>query len=262
MSFEVSNITPTSISSITEEVKVDLVSIDMPVGSYLRVSFQKNDGDIYFGEMSEDRNSWISIRSTSSGDCSGYYLTSSGTTTVSLYLRIGSNNPVAGDYKVKVNRFTAGCNLDTNTKMEGMVTISLPTPTPISTPSPTATPSPSPTVTPTPTPTVTSPPAGGPTPTPIKTLTPTVKPVLKTTVSPSESQVLAARKELEVSSSPTSTPNSKTDNGRKLPFGAVAAMIAGVGFIGVASFPFIRMRLKGYNEKHASGKSEEMGQLH
>lgn len=145
-SFEISNITPTLVSSKTQEVQVSLVNIDIPTGSYLRVSFQKNDGDSYFGEISVDRNSWTTIKSTNSGDCSGYYLVSTVATSVDLYLRIGNNNPTNGDYKVKVNRFTAGCNLDNNAEMEGIITIGLPTPTPspISTLTPTSTLSPGP----------------------------------------------------------------------------------------------------------------------
>jgi hypothetical protein len=145
MSFEISNISPTLVNSTTQEIQISLVNINISTGSYLRASFQKNDGDPYFGEMSQDKNNWTLIRSITSGDCSGYYFVNSGVNSVDLYLRIGNNNPQTGDYKVKINRFTAGCSFDNNTKMEGNVTISLPISTPSPTPFPTASPSPNPT---------------------------------------------------------------------------------------------------------------------
>lgn len=133
-----------------------------------------------------------------------------------------------------------------------------PTPTTTSTPTSTLTPTTTPTPTPTATPTI----APTPTPTVLRTPVATVKAVLKTPSPTSDSQVLAARKELEATSSPTSSPTLKSDSGKKMPVGAIVAMGAGAAFIGVAAFPFIKGRLKGYNLMHDSGKSEEGSQFH
>lgn len=127
----------------------------------------------------------------------------------------------------------------------------------LATPSPTPIPTSAPTATPTSTP--------APTPTPTPTKIPTSKPIAITTTSTpadrvstpnSESQVLAAREELK----PTSTPTSKfekTDSEKKFPVVAGILIVAGVVFVSLATLPFIRMRLKGYNEKHGSGRGGE-----
>lgn len=125
-------------------------------------------------------------------------------------------------------------------------------PCPTPTPSPTSTPSPTPLPTPTSTPTST------PTPTNALAPTPTLIAKAKTTPKPtdSNSQVLAAREELK----PTVTPSSKpvtTENQKKFPIVAGVLVVAGVSFVGLAAFPFIRMKIKGYNLIHDFGKKKE-----
>lgn len=129
-----------------------------------------------------------------------------------------------------------------------------PTPTPSPTPIPTSVPMATPTSTPAPTPMPT--PTKIPTPKPIAVATTTSTPTDKVSTPNSESQVLAAREELK----PTSTPTGKfekTDSKKKFPIVAGFLIVAGVIFVSLATLPFIRMRLKGYNEKHGSGRIEE-----
>ncbi len=232
-------------------------------GCYLQGRLKKVGGSYYFGYLQNNSGEWVDYISSPDVD----YIKSkffsfkpvSGSWLGKLKVK---NNPQAAvyegpsDYLVDFRRFSG--NVASSSSGSNSLTVHLTTSTPTPIPTPTATATPTVTLTSTTTPTATA----LPTATPVKTVAPTVKPVLKTTVPTSESQVLAARKELEVTPSSTGTPISKSENGRKLPVGAVAAMIAGAGFIGVATLPFIRMRLKGYNEKHASGKSEEVGRLH
>ncbi len=126
---------------------------------------------------------------------------------------------------------------------------------PLATPtlSPTLTPTPSPTSTPTVIPTPT------PTPTPVKTPIPTSiqkAPVFTPKPTGSSPSVLAAREELKPSFTPTVIAE-KVESKNKFPVAAGILVVAGIIFVGLATLPFIRMRLKGYNEKHGSGRVEE-----
>lgn len=253
-SFQITNIDPDSVSTTEDEVTVSVLINDLPSESYFRAEWQQSAGSTYFGYSKNNNGEWVKVEA--SQNCANYFRISDiATTSAILKTKMGNdNNPANGSYSLKVRRYYASsCNVDRDSDPIS-IAINLPTPTP--TPTPTSTPTPVSTVTPTPTITAV------PTATPIKTLTPTAKPTLKAVPQTSEPQVLAARKELEATPNPTSTPNSKSDNGKKVPVGAVAAIAGGVGFIGVATLPFIRMRLKGYNLGHESRKSEEVGKLH
>jgi hypothetical protein len=132
---------------------------------------------------------------------------------------IGSNPDGSGNFYFLVSSTKGAANSEHQ-----------PTPTPTSTPTPTETPTPTPTISPT------------STPKPTKKPSPTPRPTIDPQSNQGES-VLGLREELEPSSTPTSEPE---DN--KFPIMAGVLMIGGVGFFGLASFPFIKQKLT-KNEK-------------
>ncbi len=128
-------------------------------------------------------------------------------------------------------------------------------------------PCPSPTLEPTPTPT------HGPTSTPIPTSTktptatpkPTVKAVAtkkpkvistKTTSDESETEVLGLREGLEA---PSPTPIPESEEKRKIPITAVLFVLGGLGFMGVAGYPFLKSMKKRYNIKNEEETGAEGG---
>lgn len=124
-------------------------------------------------------------------------------------------------------------------------------------------PTPSPTPTPTPGPTST------PTPTPTKTPTATPKPTVKavatkkpevistgTTSDEEESEVLGLREGLEPSS-PTPIPESEEKG--KIPITAMLFVLGGLGFMGVAGYPFLKSMKKRYNIENEEKEAAEGG---
>ncbi len=128
---------------------------------------------------------------------------------------------------------------------------------------------PCPTPTPTSTPTSTPGPTSTPTPTPTKIPTaipkPTVKAVVtkkpkvissKTTSDEDESEILGLREELE---SPSPTPIPESEEKGKIPITAVLFVLGGLGFIGVAGYPFLKSMKKRYNIKNEEETGTERG---
>jgi len=114
-----------------------------------------------------------------------------------------------------------------------------------------------PTSTPTPTPTPTLGPTSTPIPTPTKTPTPTPKPTVKavvtkkpkvistkTTSDEEESEILGLREGLEP---PSPTPIPESEEKRKIPITAILFVLGGLGFMGVAGYPFLKSMKKRYN---------------
>lgn len=132
-----------------------------------------------------------------------------------------------------------------------------------------ANPNPTPTSTPTPTPTPTSGPTSTPTPTATKTPTATPKPTVKavvtkkpkvistkTTSDEDESEVLGLREGLE---SPSPTPIPESEEKGKIPITAVLFVLGGLGFMGVAGYPFLKSMKKRYNIKNEEETGAEGG---
>jgi len=128
---------------------------------------------------------------------------------------------------------------------------------PTPTPSPTPTPTQSPSSTPTPTPT--------PTKTPTSTPKPTVKAVVtkkpkvistKKTSDEEDSEILGLREGLEP---PSPTPIPESEEKRKIPITAVLFVLGGLGFIGIAGYPFLKSMKKRYNIKNEEETGAEGG---
>ncbi len=123
------------------------------------------------------------------------------------------------------------------------------------TPKPTSTPTPTPGSTPSPTPT--------PTKTPTATPKPTVKAVVtkkpkiissKTTSDEEESEVLGLREGLEP---PSPTPIPESEEKRKVPITAILFVLGGLGFMGVAGYPFLKSMKKRYNIENEEKETAE-----
>lgn len=112
---------------------------------------------------------------------------------------------------------------------------------------PTPTPSPSPTPTPTPAPTPSPAFTKTPTPSPTVKAAATKKPKVistKTTSDEEESEILGLREELEP---PSPTPTPESEEKGKVPITAILFVLGGLGFIGVAGYPFLKSMRKRYN---------------
>ncbi len=122
-----------------------------------------------------------------------------------------------------------------------------------------------PTPTPEPTPTLTFSPT--PTSTPIPTLTPTPKPTVKaivtkkpkvistkTTSDEEESEVLGLREGLEP---PSPTPVPESEEKGKIPVTAILFVLGGLGFMGVAGYPFLKSMKKRYNIENEEKETAE-----
>lgn len=126
-------------------------------------------------------------------------------------------------------------------------------------------PSPTPETTPTPTHGPTSTPTSTPTKTPTATPKPTVKAVVtkkpkiistKTTSDEEETGVLGLREGLEV---PSPTPIPEPEEKGKIPITAVLFVLGGLGFMGVAGYPFLKSMKKRYNIRSEEETGAEGG---
>jgi len=126
-----------------------------------------------------------------------------------------------------------------------------------------------PTSTPTPTPTPTLGPTSTPIPTPTKTPTPTPKPTVKavvtkkpkvistkTTSDEEESEILGLREGLEP---PSPTPIPESEEKGKIPITAILFVLGGLGFMGVAGYPFLKSMKKRYNIENEEKETAEGG---
>ncbi len=148
-SFQITQVSPSSVSDINQEIQVDLDIFDLPSDSYFRVAFQKESGASYFGQIKNNAGNWVDIKSLSS-PCQDYYsIPETASTSATIMLRIGSEGREPGDYQIKAHRFTSTSCSSTEAQNTASVSLNLPspTPTPTLTPSPTQVP-----VTSTPTP--------------------------------------------------------------------------------------------------------------
>ena len=128
---------------------------------------------------------------------------------------------------------------------------------------------PTPTPTPTPSPTPTLGPTSTPTPTPTKTPTATSKPTVKavvtrkpkvistkTTSDEDESEILGLREELEP---PSPTPIPESEEKGKISITAVLFVLGGLGFMGVAGYPFLKSMKKRYNIENEEKETTKGG---
>ena len=154
-----------------------------------------------------------------------------------------------GEYKFKIQRYTAGGSQNFDSQNELLVNVQNPTTNP--TPLPTATSTPEPTATPEPTeipkPTSTPVPTSTPTPKP-----PTATPTLKPTVTPSPTptptgEVLgqeasgSALGQLSDEENKATASSEESGNIKKIILPALAAIL-GLGFIGFSIFSFLKGR--------------------
>ncbi len=164
-----------SIDQKEQEIKVVLGINNLPSESYLRASFQKKNGDPYFGFMKNDLGSWTKIGSLSS-DCKGYYnVTDKTINEISIPLIIGADTNVeSGDYLIKGHRFTSSCSSYDESTNSASINFSFPSPSPSASPSPAASPSPTPSLSPSssPTPIPSKSPSPKPSPSPEESLMP------------------------------------------------------------------------------------------
>src|SRR3989344_7276290 len=70
-SLNISSINPDNISSVEQEVTVNININDLPSESYFRVAWQESSGKPYFGYIKNNNGDWIKI--DSSQDCKSYY---------------------------------------------------------------------------------------------------------------------------------------------------------------------------------------------
>ncbi len=147
-----------------------------------------------------------------------------------------------GEYKIKINRYTGNSKNSAQSSNELLINLNVATPTPTPTATPTSTPSP------TPEPTEDA----SPSPTPKPTFTPTAKPTIRATYRPtsvpatSEGTVLGIRE----TPSPSASFEPLSEEERNIPLVPLGFMGMGAGFLGVSSYPFLKKRLRKYNEKH------------
>ncbi len=147
-----------------------------------------------------------------------------------------------GEYKIKINRYTGNSKNSAQSSNELLINLSVATPTP----SPTATP----TSTPFPTPESTGEASSFPTLKP--TFTPTDKPTIRATYRPTpvpatnEGAILGIRE----TSSPSASFEPLSEEKRNISLVPLGFMGMGAGFLGVSSYPFLKKRLRKYNEKH------------
>lgn len=242
-SFQISSISPSTISSKDQEVTVNVTLSDLPGESYFRAEFQQSSGSQYFGYSKDNSGNWIKVDANM--DCKSYYKVSDVTTTsLVLSLKIGTdNNPTNGTNNVRVRRYTNTCGSSDDSDPVN-IDFTLPTPTPSPTPTPTSTPSPSPTK--------------APTPTPAPTKSPTPKPTTKPSPTPEETEepestpeVLSIASENEETPEPEESSEPQASE-NKFPVAAIPLIGGGVGMIGFATYPFIKDKLKGYNDRRDS----------
>ncbi len=158
----------------------------------------------------------------------------------------------AKEFKVRIRKITGSTNYDSD-----IVVISVSEPIPTPTPSPTPTPTQSPSSTPTPTSTPTKIPTATPKPT-VKALV-TKKPKVistKKTSDEEDSEILGLREGLEP---PSPTPIPESEEKRKIPITAVLFVLGGLGFMGVAGYPFLKSMKKRYNIKNEEETGAEGG---
>lgn len=106
-----------------------------------------------------------------------------------------------------------------------------------------STPTPIPTPTPSPTPTA------SPSPTPTKS--PTPKPTIKPTNSPSPSPEVLGEETSAPTESPVPSEEPTLEEKKPFPVIAVVMIVLGTLSIGAAFFPFLKKKLKGYNDSNA-----------
>lgn len=154
-SFQISSVSPSSVSDINQEIQVNLDIVDLPSDSYFRVAFQKESGASYFGQIKNNSGTWVDIKSLSSPCQDYYFISETASTSATILLRIGTDGKEPGDYQIKAHRFTATSCSSTEAQNTSSVSLNLPSPSvaPTSSPVPiTSTPKPSSTPKPTNTP--------------------------------------------------------------------------------------------------------------
>lgn len=252
-SFKIESITPTSISSKSQEVEILLTIIGLPSESFFRVAWQETQGKPYFGYLKNNNGDWVQVKPLDSEECSDYYKVSqTGDGQVTLVAKVGEDVEItSGSYLLKAHRFTVNCG---NTPSENSVAVevNLPTPTllPSSTPIPTLTPS-LPTLTSTPKPPTPTPTAKSSTPTPTPkplTPTPTLKPPTGTPTPKTTLATAAGSGEIlgQEESSPAAfypweasqEAELASEAGRTTPNRLLPAILLGAGFILLFSVAF------------------------
>lgn len=162
-SFNIASVSATIITSLDQEITVNLNITSLPSESYFRVALQKESGGSYLGYIKNNNGDWSAIQSLS-GDCTIYNkITDLSTTSLDLKFKSGEDATIDnGNFRLKAHRFTKTCTSYTEAINYYSMVLSVPTPIPsptliptltsIPTQTPSSTPSPSPTKFPTSTP--------------------------------------------------------------------------------------------------------------
>lgn len=250
--FSITQAIPSIISTISEEIQVNILINELPEGdSYFRAGF--NSGGTNVGYIKVNDN-WIKLKTLTQDkedlQCTNYYKINS-TGQYTLLLKIGEDNIISNSNVVlKAYRFTSTCGsyIASNEQTPIEVNINLPTPTPTATPTdtPTSTPTPTPTDTPTSNPTATPTKTPSPTPKVTKFPTPTPDESEPSLISSAEASVLGLRENLK--EDPTDTPLPQDSKGGFNLF-SILLMISGGLFIFLAGFGLIKRFKRDYNKE-------------
>lgn len=235
-SFSITSIDPQSITSVDQEVLVNISIEDLPTGdSYFRAGW--DSGNSYVGYIQNNSGSWIKLNPLS-GDCLNYYKIDTSTTSATLKIKIGNDSNISnGNVDIKAHRITSTCASNTaSNAIASQVTLPTvaPTPSPSPTPAPTQKPStPAPTASPTKSPT--------PKPTPTKVPSPTPSENPDETVSPVP-EVLSENTEISDPETPAATAivKSKTDSKGNFPVIAGGIIALGASLMGYAGYSAYR----------------------
>ncbi len=198
---------------------------------------------------SSKNSGWLQ-QNASWTDMPEFTTNSEGGASVTIKTRFEETSSGDKEFKVRIRKVNVTPNIDSS-----IVTISVTAVTPTPTPEPTPTPTLGPTSTPTPTSTKT----------PTATSKPTVKAVVtkkpkvistKTTSDEDESETLGLREGLEA---PSPTPIPESEKKGKIPITAILFVLGGLGFMGVAGYPFLKSMKKRYNIKNEEETGAEGG---
>jgi hypothetical protein len=233
------------------EVSINLASAPVNTIYYLRIAFTAPENPAYFGytqkndgtwhKYEEEFNNFYEITTSEEGNWNGKIKAKPD--------HEDKDFKGTGSYILKIGRFTSSGKSHYWSDNELSLNIQgpSPSPTPTLTPGPTSTPTPTPTKTPTATPKPT-----------VKAVV-TKKPKIissKTTSDKEESEILGLREGLEP---PSPTPIPESEEKRKIPITAVLFVLGGLGFMGVAGYPFLKSMKKRYNIKNEEETGAEGG---